>query len=191
MEENFRINFTVRFPFFLLCSVAGSVMVWTDPPPPPPPPSAICLCFDWLYKTRRLAVVWFGSSPTPLSRQQMSFFLSLPVCRQQLPGAGGGGRGVKSHDGEKAWSSLNRSILSHHAHPAGKWRADPLSAMHTKRRKTKKEEKEVANGHYVTCMIKGGCGGGGGHANTYDGKKCCFSLSMLFHSITPLSMVIH
>ncbi len=47
-----------------------------------------------------------------------SSFLSLPVCRRsslywrERGGLGWGGRGAKSYDGEKAWPSLNHSILS-------------------------------------------------------------------------------
>ncbi len=65
-----------------------------------------------------LAVVWFGSSPTPfppLLSASCLFFLSLPVCRRSslLTGeGGGGGGGAKSYDGEKAWLSINHSILS-------------------------------------------------------------------------------
>ncbi len=64
-----------------------------------------------------LAVVWFGSSPTPLSHEQVSLFLSLPVCCRSslLTGEGErGGRGTwtKLYDREKAWHSINQSILS-------------------------------------------------------------------------------
>jgi hypothetical protein len=58
-----------------------------------------------------LAVVWFGSTPTPsspLSRQQV---LSLPVCDGWRDGEGMG-RGAKSHDCEKALPSINHTILS-------------------------------------------------------------------------------
>ncbi len=66
-----------------------------------------------------LAVVWFGSSPTPSPSpvRKLSLFLSLPVCfanRAYTVGTGveGGGRGAKSYDGKKAWSSINHSKLS-------------------------------------------------------------------------------
>ncbi len=61
-----------------------------------------------------LAVEWYGSYPPP-SRHKLSLFLSLPVCRRSSLlterrrewGVGG----AKSYDGEKAWSSVNHSIL--------------------------------------------------------------------------------
>ncbi len=65
-----------------------------------------------------LAVVWFGCSPTPLSRQQV-FSLSQSSCVSPVKltdGRGGGGwgrdgRGAKSYDREKACHSVNYSIL--------------------------------------------------------------------------------
>ncbi len=56
-------------------------------------------------------------SPPPLSRQQLvslsqSSYVS-PVERQGERG-GGGGRGSKSYDSEKAWPSINPSIQSNH-----------------------------------------------------------------------------
>ncbi len=73
-----------------------------------------------------LAVVCFGSSPTP-SPSPVSKFLSLSVflCVAGRAywlerGDVGGGGGAKSYDGEKAWSSINHSILSgskHHLYP--------------------------------------------------------------------------
>ncbi len=52
----------------------------------------------------------------PSTVSKLSLFLSLPVCRRSslLTGEGGGGDegGAKSYDGEKAWSSVNPSILS-------------------------------------------------------------------------------
>ncbi len=69
-----------------------------------------------------LAVVRCGSSPalSPLpSFCNLSLFLSLPArCQSSFlteevgDWGGGGGRGAKSYDGEKAWSSINHSILS-------------------------------------------------------------------------------
>jgi hypothetical protein len=52
--------------------------------------------------------------PYPRFRQQV-LFLRLPVCRRSsaLTGErGGGGGGGNSCDREKAWSSINHSILS-------------------------------------------------------------------------------
>ncbi len=59
-----------------------------------------------------LSVVSFGSSPTPspFSVSKLSLFLNLPVCRRSSLLTGGGG--TISYDGEKAWSSINHSILS-------------------------------------------------------------------------------
>jgi hypothetical protein len=61
-------------------------------------------------------VEWFGSPPV----SKLSLFLSLPACRRSSlssllaywggEGEGGGVR-TKSYDREKAWSSINRSIL--------------------------------------------------------------------------------
>ncbi len=62
-----------------------------------------------------LAIVWFGSSPTPSSALPPESYLSLSVFlyrRSSLPTGGGGGGGVAtSYDGENAWSSINHSIL--------------------------------------------------------------------------------
>ncbi len=52
-------------------------------------------------------------TPYPISK--LSLFLSLPVSRRSsyLTGEGGrGGGGAKSHDDEKAWSSINHSIFT-------------------------------------------------------------------------------
>ncbi len=60
------------------------------------------------------AVVWFGSSPTPTPVSKLSLVLSLPVSRRSslvTQEGGGSGGGDKSYDGEKAWSSINHSIL--------------------------------------------------------------------------------
>ncbi len=74
-----------------------------------------------------LSVVWYGSSPAPSPSflvSKLSLFLSLLVCRQtSLPtGEGGGEWGwrrshITVYDGEKAWSSINHSILSDRAYP--------------------------------------------------------------------------
>jgi hypothetical protein len=62
------------------------------------------------------AVVWFGfyPTPTPLSRQKLSLFFSLPVCRrataywrERMRGGGTVG-GAKSWRREN-WSSINNS----------------------------------------------------------------------------------
>jgi hypothetical protein len=43
----------------------------------------------------------------------LSFFISFPVCRRSTKWIGGGGEGgAKSYDREKAWPSINHSILS-------------------------------------------------------------------------------
>ncbi len=65
-----------------------------------------------------LAVIWFGSSPTDLphlpSASCPSFSVFLHVCRRSslLTWEGGRGWEAKSNDREKAWPSINRSILS-------------------------------------------------------------------------------
>jgi hypothetical protein len=49
-----------------------------------------------------------------LSVRKMSLFLSLPVSRRSsllMVEGGGGGGGAKSYFGEKAWPSINHSIL--------------------------------------------------------------------------------
>jgi hypothetical protein len=54
---------------------------------------------------RFLAVVWFGSSRPLHPLRELSFFLSLPVCRRSSllteERGVGGGRGAKSYDREK------------------------------------------------------------------------------------------
>jgi hypothetical protein len=69
---------------------------------------------DWIiYRgPSSLAVVWFGSTPSPFPHSPDSK-LPLPVCRwsRLLAGEGGGGRGAKLFDRKKAWSSMNHSIL--------------------------------------------------------------------------------
>ncbi len=65
-----------------------------------------------------LAVVWLGSCPTPpltlASCLSFSFFLYVVrrVVLHSTEGRGGVGRGAKSYVGQKAWSSINHSILS-------------------------------------------------------------------------------
>jgi hypothetical protein len=63
-----------------------------------------------------LDVVFFGSSPTPYPPHPSVITLSLSsyVLLVELTDGegGGGGRGAKSYDGEKAWSSTKHSILS-------------------------------------------------------------------------------
>jgi hypothetical protein len=62
-------------------------------------------------------MIWLLSYPLPPTPMiKLSLFLSLPVfCRSSLlAGRGGGGVGIKSFDSEKAWSSINYSILSDH-----------------------------------------------------------------------------
>ncbi len=67
-----------------------------------------------------LAVVWIGSTPapSPLSRQLIGR-LSKSSCVslvQLTDGRRGGGRGAESYDRQKAWTSINRSILSGTVH---------------------------------------------------------------------------
>jgi hypothetical protein len=50
--------------------------------------------------------------PSPLSVSKLSLFLSLPVCRQSRLLTGEGGRGAQFFDREKAWPSINHSVLS-------------------------------------------------------------------------------
>ncbi len=65
-----------------------------------------------------LSVVWFGSFPTtppPPPRTVSKLSLFITVCRRSslLKGEEGGGvGGAKSYEGEKAWFSINHSILS-------------------------------------------------------------------------------
>ncbi len=62
--------------------------------------------------------VLFGSSPNPSppllpSKSFLSFFFFL--CRRSIllkEDGEKGGRGAKSHDREKAWLSINHSVLS-------------------------------------------------------------------------------
>jgi hypothetical protein len=59
--------------------------------------------------------------PPPLSVSKFSLFFSLPICplSSLLTGEGGlkgVGGGAISYDGEKAWSSINHSILSDNRH---------------------------------------------------------------------------
>ncbi len=67
-----------------------------------------------------LAVKWVGSTPTPTPLppspvSKLSLFLSLPVCRHPafLTGEGEGMDEEPNYrTGEKAWPSINHSILS-------------------------------------------------------------------------------
>jgi hypothetical protein len=62
-----------------------------------------------------LAVIWFGSSLSLLSRQQVtSLSQSSYVSPFELTDGreGGAGRGAESYFREKAWSSINHSIFS-------------------------------------------------------------------------------
>ncbi len=56
-----------------------------------------------------------GFSPTPFPSSpvsKLSLFLGLPMCRRpSLLTEEGGGRGAKSYDREKAWLTINHSIL--------------------------------------------------------------------------------
>jgi hypothetical protein len=60
---------------------------------------------DWLSFGR---IIWLLPLPSA-----SCLFLNLPLCRRLglLTGEGGGG-GAKSYDGEKVWSSIDKSILS-------------------------------------------------------------------------------
>ncbi len=72
-------------------------------------------CIEWLIKNQ----AWFGSSPTPfllpspLPREQV-VSLSPASCVLPVKLRTGWGDGAKSYDGEKAWSSINHSVLSDH-----------------------------------------------------------------------------
>ncbi len=63
-----------------------------------------------------LAIVLFGSSPSHPSASCLSFSVFLCDALVELTDGRGGGRrgwgGAKSYDDEKAWSSINHSILS-------------------------------------------------------------------------------
>ncbi len=64
-----------------------------------------------------LAVVWFGSfppPPSPVSKLDRRHIQEDWERETTCWGRGGGGKaiGAKSYDGEKAWSSINQSILS-------------------------------------------------------------------------------
>ncbi len=79
-----------------------------------------CREFEMIYRGPRfLAVAWFGSSTTPSphylpSASCLSFSVFLCVAGRAYwrERRVGGGDGAKSCDGEKAWSSINHSILS-------------------------------------------------------------------------------
>jgi hypothetical protein len=60
-----------------------------------------------------LTVVWFGPPPLPLA-SCLSFSLFQSIAGRACWRERGGGGGAKSYDGEKAWSSINHSILSGH-----------------------------------------------------------------------------
>ncbi len=80
----------------------------------------ICKCRDreyWMIYRRPdfLAVVWFVSFPPPSVSKLFLFHSLLCVVGRAYWcdrwGRGGGG-GARSFDGEKAWSSMNHSVLS-------------------------------------------------------------------------------
>ncbi len=81
-----------------------------------------------------LAAVWFGFPPSPFCGQQV-VSLSQSFCVSLNDGRRGGcGRGAKSYDGEKAWPSINQSILSvSPLSPLALWIAslEPLHPLHT------------------------------------------------------------
>jgi hypothetical protein len=57
-----------------------------------------------------LHMIWL--LPHPLSSAScLSFSVSLPVCSRSSLTGGGGGVGAKSYDNEKAWLSINQSLL--------------------------------------------------------------------------------
>jgi hypothetical protein len=65
-------------------------------------------------------MIWLLLHTLPLSRQQVvspsqSSYVSL-VKLTDCRGGGEGGVGAKSYDGEKAWSSMNHSMLGDHTH---------------------------------------------------------------------------
>ncbi len=61
-----------------------------------------------------LEVVWFGSSPIPFPSVSCLSFLVFQCVADLTYGIGGegGGRGAESYNREKAWHSVNQSILS-------------------------------------------------------------------------------
>jgi hypothetical protein len=59
-----------------------------------------------------LAVVRFGSSPSPLGKIDWLHTGKKTEEGRQLYDRRGGGGGVNSYDDEKAWSSMSHSILS-------------------------------------------------------------------------------
>ncbi len=61
---------------------------------------------------RFLAVVWFNPPLSSVSSTMRRLTGRLRKRNNFLTGGGGEGEGAKSYDGEKAWSSLNHSILS-------------------------------------------------------------------------------
>jgi hypothetical protein len=67
-----------------------------------------------IYGPGFLAVLWFGSSPIPSPSlvSNLSFFLTIPVCRRSSILTGKVVGGAESYDREKAWPSINHSILS-------------------------------------------------------------------------------
>ncbi len=80
-------------------------------PPLHSSPFSVLLLFIFLRRE-----VWFGSTTAPSPVSKLPLFLSLHVCRYSslLTGetGGGGGCGADSYDRNKAWPSINRSILS-------------------------------------------------------------------------------
>jgi hypothetical protein len=71
----------------------------------------ICLQMNRLSPSYDLAP---PPTPPPFPASKMSLFLSLPVSRRSsllMVEGGGGGGGAKSYIGEKAWPSINHSIL--------------------------------------------------------------------------------
>jgi hypothetical protein len=70
------------------------------------------MIYSWPTMLSHRHMIWLYP-PFPLSRQQVfqSSFVS-PVELSYWRVEGGGGRGTKSYDGEKAWSSINHSLLS-------------------------------------------------------------------------------
>ncbi len=85
-----------------------------------------------IYGPGFLAVVWFGSSPTP---SPLASCLSFPVFlfvagRAYLRGGGGG---AKSYAGEKAWSSIHHSTLSGYKSGPGRKCATDICSKHKQR----------------------------------------------------------
>ncbi len=105
---DFRLHFLPR-----LLTVVYNLRIWRSN-----------FTWRWIVATRKywmiwgpdfLAVVWFGSSPTPslpLPRQTGRLRKKRETTCWWEKGRGGDGGGAKSYDGGKAWPSINHLKLS-------------------------------------------------------------------------------